>query len=41
MELFVQAEGIRFVGQVKDLIEIFSGYPPETTLRELIRLHLN
>jgi len=41
MEITVQKKSIYFCGQFRDLINILSGYPPETTLDDFIKLHLN
>ena len=41
MEILVQQQGLYFYGQVKDILNILSGYPPEITLREFINLRLN
>lgn len=41
MEILIHAKGIYFFGQIKDILGIFAKYPAETTLQELIRLHLN
>jgi hypothetical protein len=41
MEFSVQNKSVYFSGQFKDLLEILSGYPPNTTLSEFIKLHLN
>jgi len=41
MEFLVQNKSLYFNGQFKDLLKILSGYPPETTLNDFIKLHLN
>ncbi len=41
MELFVHQTGFYWGGQWQDLVEILSAYPPETTLRDFIKLHFN
>jgi len=37
----VQHSGLYFYGRFQDLLNILSGYPPETTLKEFINLNLN
>lgn len=41
MEMIIQKQSVWFSGQVKDILNIFTGYPPETTLQEFINLHLH
>ena len=41
MEMIVQNKTIYFYGKIKDLPNILKSYPPELTLLEFIRLHLN
>jgi len=41
MEMIVQKQAIYFYGKIKDLSNILTGYPPELTLLEFIRLQLN
>ncbi len=41
MEMIVQNQSIYFYGKIKDLPGILTGYPPELTLLEFIRLKLN
>jgi hypothetical protein len=41
MEILIQQNSLCFYGQVKDIVSIFAGYPPEITLREFINLRLS
>jgi hypothetical protein len=41
MEIVVQEKSVYFCGKVKDILKMLSDYPPDTTLKEYIRLHLN
>jgi len=41
MAILIQQQSVYFCGQVKDILNILSNYPPETTLQEFIKLHLN
>ncbi len=41
MQLFVQQKRVVYCGQIKNLLDFFSSYPPETTLKDFIKLHLN
>jgi hypothetical protein len=41
MKILIDEQSIYFSGLVKDILNILSDYPPETTLKEYIRLHLN
>jgi len=41
MTMMVDNQCVVFVGKVKDLKNIFNGFPGDTTLLEFIKLHLN
>jgi hypothetical protein len=41
MNLVIGKSGFRFRGRLGDLITLLSGYPPDTTLAEFIRLNLH
>lgn len=41
MQFIVGIQSISFIGQVKDIVNIFNDYPPETTLKEFIKLNLH
>lgn len=41
MEILIRQQGIYFYGQVKDILNILSEYPPEITLKEFINLRLH
>jgi hypothetical protein len=41
MEMTVQINSVYFWGQVKDLTDFLSAWPPELTLAEFIRLQMN
>lgn len=41
MSLIFESNKIIFIGQVKDILNIFANYPPELTLQEFIRLNIH
>ncbi len=41
MNMVVQNNKIIIIGPLKDIINILAHYPPDTTLREFIKLHLH
>lgn len=41
MKIYTSVYGICCIGKIKELKECFSFYPPDTTLKEFIRLHLH
>ncbi len=41
MEILINQQSIYFYGQVKDIVNLLAGYPPEITLKEFINLRLN
>ncbi len=41
MEFLVYKQGFYFSGKWEDLLKVLAGYPPQTTLQELIRLRLS
>lgn len=41
MNMFIQKNGLIYLGKIKDLPCLFAGYPPHMTLLEFIKLNLN
>lgn len=41
MNMIIQKNSLIFLGKIKDLPYLFSGYPPHITLSEFIKLNLN
>jgi hypothetical protein len=41
MQIVVQKSGFWFCGRIEDLMDYLGQYPPETTLKDLIKVHLN
>lgn len=40
MQIIIQSNRLTFVGQVKDIIFLFSGYSGDITLAEFLRMNL-
>ena len=41
MELLVHEKGFSFAGGWQALFDLLAAYPPETTLHDFVRSHLN